>query len=495
MFNPSMRVGIESGDSRAEFYSSIIVAGVQTLGREGCNRIPWLNPSLIITDEAHHSPADSYCTIYRRYGVFSDEWQGFHLGVTATPHRMDNRPIHGDEDAIYEELVYQYTLRQAIKDGFLCDLRGYRSSGSADLTTVKTTAGDYNLGQLQAAMNTSTENELAFKSWSDVARDRPTIVFCAGVEHAKDVAEVFRAHGVKAASVDGTMRKDDRERVMSDFKAGKIQVLTNMDIATEGFDHPPTSCILMLRPTQSWSLYQQMVGRGLRLSEGKQDCIVIDVVGIAANPNAPKKEGKKPVCLSTLVDLPEIDLEGHTLMEAVELFEDLTDAQRAHLFKRPTNFKGLSPSLQQVDMLAELETPDEIRGFTTLAWLKIGDGNYALRCGPDPGEGERFAHLTCDALGRYSLRLNSKKRDDLLALSLTDVSDAMRTADSICRQEWPDLYRYADTRARWRSEGPTDKQVSLMAKLGVEADVIRSLNKGQASLLITKLFDEKAGKR
>jgi ATP-dependent helicase IRC3 len=178
---------------------------------------------------------------------------------------MDNRQLHGTDAAIFQDIAFTYSLREAIQDGWLADLRGYRVATGIDLSRVRVQHGDYNARQLQQAVNTEERNAAAYMHWSEVAKDRRTIVFCTGIEHAKDVADLFRQQDISCESVNGSMPTQQRDAIMRRFSTGRTQVLSNVDIATEGFDLPEVSCVLMLRPTQSWALYTQMIGRGLRV--------------------------------------------------------------------------------------------------------------------------------------------------------------------------------------------------------------------------------------
>ncbi|HRI45146.1 MAG TPA: DEAD/DEAH box helicase family protein [Fimbriimonadaceae bacterium] len=228
------RVDIEGGDRRAIGTAEAVVASVQTIGRAGTSRLGWLRPTLIVTDECHHAPAETYQMVYKRFGCHGEN-PPFHLGVTATAHRMDNRPLHGGE-AIYEAVLFEYGIKPMIMDGWLCDIRAYRCEASYSLQGVKTTAGDYNQKDLDKRVNTNRNNLEALAYWAKVAIDRRTIVFCTSVDHAHAMAGLFVDQGIVAEAVDGTMDKGLRSGIMSRFKSGETQVLCNMNIATEGFD-------------------------------------------------------------------------------------------------------------------------------------------------------------------------------------------------------------------------------------------------------------------
>ena len=505
--NPRLSVAIESGSERAPRGTSVVVAGVQATGGFGCEKLDWLAPWLVICDEAHHAAADSYQRVFSRMGCFDPEG-AFLVGVTATPHRLDNKMLHGSDQAIFQEVLFTYSLIEAVKDGYLVDLRGYQAASEVDLSKVKTTAGDYNLGQLEAAVNTDPRNELAFKSWADVARDRRTIIFCAGVDHAEKVAEVFRQNGVAAESVNGAMRQDVRDSIIERFRSGETQVLTNMDIATEGFDVQEIGCVVLLRPTKSWSLFTQMIGRGLRVLQGcvdgfdapaarrdriksssKSDCIVIDIVDItsAHQIGKPPKQGEIP-SLNELVGLPPLlDVEGKTMAEAVEQFEELPEIIRASAYKRPTSFSGLTHRLTQINLLAELDVPEEAQSAgVNLTWLKIGDLRYVVDCGFSDTERFRSAVLEGDILGNWKLHLKSFSRNESYDLP-DEQQEAFRAAESVIRKTFYGVSRFADRNAPWRKGDVTDQQAELLRKLGVADELIASISKGKASMLITQL--------
>ncbi|RYG47365.1 DEAD/DEAH box helicase, partial [bacterium] len=144
---PGVKVGIQGGEHKAPWNSQVVVAGNQSLGRAK-DPIPWFTPSLIVVDECHHAAAESYMIIFRRYRCWEPDGAQL-LGVTATPHRLDNRPLHGNEKAIFEEVLFDMALARAIREGWLCDLRAFRVAASMDLRGVKKAGGDFNQKQLQ----------------------------------------------------------------------------------------------------------------------------------------------------------------------------------------------------------------------------------------------------------------------------------------------------------------------------------------------------------
>lgn len=238
------------------------------------------NPDLIIIDEAHHfASGNTWSKVIANFpGVRI-------VGVTATPCRLDGKPLND----CFESLVLGPSVADLIKEGALSDYVAF----TPDLVTVdelKITAGDYNKGQMDLMMNKPAITGDAIKEWFKLAKGKKTIVFCVTVEHAKNVAEAFMSAGVSARAVDGAMDKLTRRQILDDFKSGKIEVLTNVNIFTEGFDCKTIECVMLLRPTASLSMYLQMIGRGLRVFPGKGKAILIDHVRAIETHGLPDEE-------------------------------------------------------------------------------------------------------------------------------------------------------------------------------------------------------------
>jgi superfamily II DNA or RNA helicase len=270
-------VSTEKAEQRADG-SRIVVASVQTLVGERLASFARRHPAtLVICDEAHHAVSPSYRSIFDAFGAAKV------LGVTATPDRSDERAM----GQVFDSVAFVYEIRDAIKDGYLCPIRIKRvTCGEIDLSSVGTVAGDLNQGELDAVM--TAENVLHKivapnddrDSLIDLAAQRSTIVFCTSVDMAHRMAEVINRYKPDSArAVDGTTHDDTRRLILADHKAGRFQFLCNVGVLTEGYDSPGVSCVAMCRPTKSRALYAQCAGRGLRILEGKADCLLLDFVG------------------------------------------------------------------------------------------------------------------------------------------------------------------------------------------------------------------------
>jgi len=240
------------------------VSMVQTVSRR-LDSIPV--PKIIITDEAHHSTANTYKKIYE---AFPD---ALRLGFTATPCRLNK----GGLGEVYDDLITSVSTKWLIENHYLSPYK-YYSVKLADTSGLHIKAGDYKADEVAELMQNKEIYGETVKQWKRLAKDKKTIAYCASVEAAEETAEQFRQAGYAAASLSGSTPKEQRARIMQDFREGKIMILTNCDLFGEGLDVPDCECTILLRPTQSLTLYIQQSMRSMRYMPGKT-AIIIDHVG------------------------------------------------------------------------------------------------------------------------------------------------------------------------------------------------------------------------
>ena len=261
--------GVDHGIIAAGFPSSdhkVQVASVQTLVRRLTTTD--FEPDLIIIDEAHHAVAGSWEKITARWG------HAKRIGVTATPSRLDGRGLGSH----FETLVSGPSVEQLVTGGFLSPHKVFAPPILVDLSQVKTRAGDYANDQLSEAMDRPTITGDCISHYRRLADGLPAIAFCCSVKHASSVCESFKTAGYRAKLVTGNMPMDERDEAISGLADGRTQILCSVDVVSEGTDVPAVSAAILLRPTQSESLYLQQVGRILRPQNGKI-AIVLDHVG------------------------------------------------------------------------------------------------------------------------------------------------------------------------------------------------------------------------
>lgn len=253
------------------------VASVFTLARRLERYDP---PDLIIVDEAHHAiSASTWGKVITAFPAAKL------LGVTATPIRLSGEGL-GD---LFETMVQGPTMRELIDLGALSPYRLFAPAG-VDLTGVHTRMGDFVRGEIEAAMDKPSITGDAVSHYRKLAPGRRAVAFCVSVEHAVHVAEQFRAAGISAQAIDGSMDRTLRASVLSEFSAGRIQVLASCDLISEGFDVPAIEAAILLRPTQSLGLYLQQVGRALRTFPGKTEAVILDHAGNVKRHGLPDEE-------------------------------------------------------------------------------------------------------------------------------------------------------------------------------------------------------------
>ena len=265
-------VGLVKANNR-HYDHEIVVASVQTLNAQDTHIENLGARDIILVDEAHHYAADTYRSVLGKFGAFDPTHPSKVAGFTATMHRDG-----GGLDQVWEKVVFERSIHWAVDNKHLVHPYGLTViNPKLDLGSVAVRAGDFAQGELEAAMMPATEG--AVTAILTHAPDRRMIIFAAGVAHAALVAAQLDAAGIATDYVIGSMGDDAREAVYDRFRKGTLQALVTVMVLTEGADFPMCDCVVMLRPTKSSNLYTQMVGRALRLYNGKTDALVLDFAG------------------------------------------------------------------------------------------------------------------------------------------------------------------------------------------------------------------------
>lgn len=257
----------------------VTVGSVQTLMRE--KRLKQFSPDYfdtIIVDEAHHCISDSYQRVLNHFNNAKV------LGVTATPDRGDMKNL----GTYFESMAYEYTLPKAIKEGFLSPIKAVTIPLKLDLTGVGMQSGDYKASDLGTALDPYLY-QIA-EEMSAFCMERKTVVFLPLVKTSQKFRDILTEKGFRAAEING--ESQDRAEILQAFDRGDYNVLCNSMLLTEGWDCPAVDCVVVLRPTKVRSLYSQMVGRGTRLSPGKDHLLLLDFLW-----HTERHELCRPACL------------------------------------------------------------------------------------------------------------------------------------------------------------------------------------------------------
>ena len=323
---PELKVGLEKADQHADADSDVIVASVASVGRSGSKRLDhfWDDIAVIVLDECHHAASTQFLNVLEDSGVLRESSRKLLVGLTATPKRRNlardekkQRVLLDDEStislkSIFKKITYSFPIRKAIKQGYLVPLMGFRVGTQTSLDNVKTVGGDFKTDELSDAVNTSERNLQIVKAWQECAEGRQTVCFTVDIAHGKELSDIFTRSGINSAPIWGS--DPDREVKLRKHEAGEITVLCNCALLTEGYDSPTVSCIVLARPTRSSTLMTQQVGRGTRLSEGKKNCVVIDVCDCTKKCSI--------VTFPSLLGLnADFNLHGESITKAVEKLE------------------------------------------------------------------------------------------------------------------------------------------------------------------------------
>ncbi|WP_327436120.1 DEAD/DEAH box helicase [Streptomyces sp. NBC_01201] len=427
---PDLKVGIVKAERNHHRFMDVVVASVQTLAVER-RREAIQDIGMVIVDECHHAAASTYRTVLEHFGA----WSGTPVaGFTATMTRGD-----GGLGEVWQDVVYTLDILEMIGDGYLCDVRGKRVTvAGLDLDQVKTRGGDLQDGQLGQALDDSGAAATIAAAYTEHAADRPGVVFTPTVATAQSMAAAFTDAGISASAIWGNMPRDQRARELARYKSGAVQVLTNCMVLTEGFDAPWTSCVVIARPTKSPGLYCQMVGRGLRLHDGKRDALVLDVMGASTRHK-----------LASIVDLTAQDVgeipEDRPLREVVEERQAAAEARRLAVHQ-----------LQFEEM--------DLFGRSSTLWLRTDAGTWFM-----PLRQDMFLFLVRDPGGR-TYRVHRWDATEGVRPPHPDPSlplaSAMQWAERAGRALVPAAF--VARHAAWRAKPPTPRQLGYCRSRGIE---------------------------
>jgi DNA repair protein RadD len=279
---PGAPMGIYSASiGRKDLGEPITFAGIQSV-RTKAKQLG--HTDLVIIDECHlvnHKDEGGYRRLLEQLKAINPAIRV--VGLTATPYRLGHGLIT-DKPALFDALINPVSIEELIYKKYLATLHSKVTKAKLDVTGVHKRGGEFIESELQAAVDTDDKNQAVVQEIIALAGERKAwLVFCAGVRHAQHIADALNQQGVAAECVTGETSKKERERMIGDFKSGRLRALTNANVLTTGFDYPDIDLIAMLRPTMSASLYVQMAGRGMRIKSHTDHCLVLDFAGVVAS--------------------------------------------------------------------------------------------------------------------------------------------------------------------------------------------------------------------
>jgi len=481
--NPNLSVSVEKSSQHADPESDVVVVSIPTIGRSGSQRIRKFNPdklAVFVIDECHHAAGGTYINTLDYFGLKAPNPKAASLGFTATPSRHDKVGLKH----AYDEIVYHKSMLALMEEGYLSALRCLKIQTSVDITDVKTNRGDFATGALASAVNIEERNSLIIKTWNKYALDRDsTLIFAVDVKHAISLRDAFVENGVDADVVIGATDSPVRKKTFEAFKNGKIPVLVNVGVYTEGADIPNIDCIMLARPTKSPLLLTQMCGRGLRLFPGKKDCLFLDIVDSL-------RKGSLMTVPSLLGLDPEFDFKGADAISSIKAVEKAI-AQSPSAIKA-TSVESAEKIASQSFNPFEMKPDPEIAKFSSNKWSSLGEDHWAIDL-KDLG----YFEIVENALDLYEVFWHKKNGTLVNVCREWNAQKAFNAADDEISKLAPKNIRsIVDANASWRSLPATEKQLEKLKKWKVF--VRPGLTRGDASdLMDQKLrsFAKKGNKR
>lgn len=496
--SPTLKVGIEQWNNRADADCDVVVASAPTLGRESSNRISqWKKEEfwLIIIDEAHHATGSTYQNVLSYFSANKldtlSEGHPVVLWFTATPNRADNVWLEG----VFEEVVYSYDIKKAVSEGYLSRIKAYTIDTKEKISNVTIRAGDFAIGELSEAVNKVSRNSLIVETWNHIAKDESTLVFCVDVAHARELKEAFSAKGISAEYVVWDTPTEDRKKILSMYSTWAIKVVLSVGVLTEWFDAPRTSCVMMARPTKSGVLFLQCVGRGTRLFEGKEAVKVIDFVD--------NFDKHTVITCSSLIWLEKpILADWHDIFEIEAKYKALLEANPfADYSTIPVD--EIESRIKEVDVLKIAEPPAGVKTSSSYAWHRYFEGCKISIGQRKETQNNCVAEIRENTLWRWEAKIIEQvpakpsfangfspyTNTVLSTMVYTDLISAVEDTDKRIFANFRENMHLISRDATRRTAMATDKQISMLKKLWMANG--HRLNKWQASALLSKLLSEK----
>ena len=431
--------GIEQGKYHSNG-EEVVSASVQSLVRRLDNFDPY-DFDIIICDEAHHAAANTYKKVFDYFKP------RLLLGFTATPNRADGVRLND----VFSKIIFKRDLKWGIQNGYLSDIFCRRVDIGYDLSDVHTKMGDYSPGELDEAMkDTSDAIAETYEKYAVGA----TLIFAVSVSHAQEIAK--RIPGAVAV----TGNTPDRASIIRDFSERKIPCLVNCMVFTEGTDIPLVETVIIARPTQSESLYVQMVGRGLRLHPDKSKLNLIDCVGVTGKANLCTAPSLLGIDISLLPAKAKQKVEGD-LFELPEIITKASDTPQSWI--RNTEI---------VDLWAK----EQSYNLHDINFFKMPDGSLSL------STGGKIITIPCqDELGNVN------------GVPMQEVIDSLYEELTENYQDSRALWDLGSVR-RWGKDPATENQKKIIQRKFKDLDC-SELNKMQASQILNRIFTEREIKK
>jgi superfamily II DNA or RNA helicase len=473
---PDLNVGLEMGDYDADDKVDILVASVQTLGHVKSNRFKKFAErgfDKIVADEAHKSTSPIWQRVLHAFGVGNENFVKGKLlvGMTATPNRTDAVGLSVN----FDDISCNFDIRYGISNGWLTDIQALYVESGTNIDNVSKSGDDFNKKELSQTLNTPERNALILKSYKELVGGEQGIIYCASVDHAYALTDLFNNAGYPSACIEGMTDKSDRRDWIDDYRSGKIVNLFNYGTLTTGFDAPETKFLMLARPIRSPLLFEQIVGRGLRPNaesmvdswenaderiaaiglSSKSECKVIDICDTVTKHRlasvaslfglSPKaRTAKKRFFKDVVMAVEEVKHE-----HGIEV-ENIVDIDNINVYVKKRKMK-----------IGSLDRPDEIKSHSNNGWLMVGSNAYEVVY-PDDKKSLLVEKNELDQWELYEydqIQKNVKKLQ-----TFNNLSGAVKIADEYASRTYTKT-KVFNHNAGWSGAGVTSKQYSFIMRL------------------------------
>jgi ATP-dependent helicase IRC3 len=510
---PDKRIDIEMGNHQASGAADITVASIQSLmSGDRLEKFDPLRYKLVLVDEAHHIVSSQYLDMLEHFGLrHPADWTKVPapalVGVSATFSRFDGRKLGAAIDHIvYHRYVFstmrlQYTNPSSdyidmIDENWLTDVIFTTVEMQADLSRVGSgIGGDFQTGALSKVVNTDQTNEIVIQAWMAKAKERKsTLIFCVDLSHVSNLTTKFRQYGINAQFVTGDTPKKIRSARVEAFRNGEFPVLLNCGVFTEGTDIPNIDCVLLARPTKSRNLLVQMIGRGMRLHRGKENCHVIDMVaslgtGVVSTPTL---FGLDPAEIVENADTKALARLKETKDKESQREAEVAQVEKKAIFKKIPGTVTFTDYDSVHDLIADSTNDQYIRRISEFAWVGVGDGIFVLTTNsgnyltikPPVEEASSFMavyyrKLPPDAKIRYAVPKKIAEAETF--------EHIVHAADTFAADVFQHMWIAKNQ--PWRRARASDAQVKFLNSFRPKEDQLspEDLTKGKAGDMITRL--------
>lgn len=462
--NPDISVGSVQADLD-DVDAKIVVSSRQSLAHTKSTRLKRMlqhgDFEYLIFDECHIAPESLKKVINKVNNNIKI------LGFTATPYTKQCRDIFG-------EPIFQKTILDMIEMDFLVEPYAITVQSKTNISEVKTTKGDFVAGELESVVNNDERNALIIKAYKEYAKDRKlTLVFAAGCDHGKELLKEFEYAGITSAYIDGETPKDVRKDIIDKYKKFKIPVLINVLTLTTGFDVPATDCIMVCRPSKSRILFEQILGRGLRLFKGKSDCLLIDIQDISKSHD--------------LMDVSAVFEMKIRSGETYKKAKKRVDEEKAVFEKIKAEEKVRRDiEIELIAQRVKLFNKDMKLAFKERRydWWKCDNLTYALTYAMN----EHYVIENYNE-GFNILRINTDKENKSAEIieNKVNITDAIQYIEKIVR-----INGYSDPNTDWKKARPSEKQLKYCSWAQSSWDVTKHFTSGTITSLAKKANREQA---